>query len=523
MIFTYYPNKESYTPTYFLMWELPNLLTSGTTRESYENFKKGIITKEQLPIIVASGLVEPGKKTNENVIQHSGLILLDLDKKANPDIEKKIKDINRDKYTYFSFRSPHDGYKVGIYTSIRDVNEHADYYDAISDYYSQKYSVVCDNRCRNIGRFCFLTYDENNYYTPYSETFRFVKGTNDELLPKNNLVKKDNNGYSANDPNSSKNLSLEKKDNSGYSTNVPKSLNSLCVQKGDSMYSNNDPDSNKCLLVQKKDNSTHRNNDKNFILDSNSEKRDNNTYNGIDYNIDSLIKKGTYAGIIFSNIRYINIKNIMSTIDPFFQKYLNPDILDYSTRIDEAYFSGVSPTYYVEGGIPVCQIRFSKEHKIICLKLMFNNPFASCDRIQQEILAINDKYCEEPLTSKECIDIVSYNHEKFLRGELDFNKVIRQNKKGICRQYVFFSRTYKKTDPEKTHNLAVEAFKAGNIASKTNLIRDAIESLKTGEKITINRIAEMLKTNEKKIDRNLTPNLKELYKSYNKTLQKRDF
>jgi hypothetical protein len=224
----------------------------------------------------------------------------------------------------------------------------------------------------------------------------------------------------------------------------------------------------------------------------------------------------------------------MSTIDLFFQKYLNPDILDYSTRIDEAYFSGDCPTYYVEGGIPVCQIRFSKEYKIItgkrnktlgsiCLKLIFNNPFASFDRIQQEILAVNDKYCEEPLTSKECIDIISYNHERFLRGELDFSKVIRQNKKGICRQYVFFSRTYKKTDPGKTHNLAVEAFKAGNIASKTNLIRDAIESLKTGEKITINRIAEILKTNEKKIDRNLTPNLKELYKSYNKTLQKRDF
>jgi VirE N-terminal domain len=514
MIFTYYPNKESYAPTYFLMWELPSLLASGTTRESFENFKKGKITKEQLPIIVASGLVEPGKKTNENVTQHSGLILLDLDKKDNPDIEKKIKDINRDKYTYFSFRSPHDGFKVGIYTSIRDVNEHAKYYDAISDYYSKKYSVVCDNRCRNIGRFCFLPYDENNYYTPYSETFRFVKGTNDELLPKNNLVKKDNNGYSANDPNSSKILGLEKKDNSGYGTNVPKSFNSLCVQKGD--------------------NSMYRNNDQNFILDSNSEKRDNNTYNGIDYNIDSLIKKGTYAGIIFSNTRYINIKNIMSTIDPFFQKYLNPDILDYSTRIDEAYFSGVSPTYYVEGGIPVCQIRFSKEYKIItgkrnktlgsiCLKLIFNNPFAACDRIQQEILALNDKYCEEPLTSKECIDIVSYNHGKFLRGELDFSKVIRQNKKGICRQYVFFSRTYNKTDPVKTHNLAVEAFKAGNIASKTNLIHDAIESLKTGQKITINRIAEYLKTNEKMIDRNLTLGLKELYKSYNKTLQKRDF
>jgi len=91
MIFTYYPNKESYQPSYFLIWELPQLLTSGTTRESFEGFKSGRITKEQLPIIIASGQVEPGRKTNDNVRYHSGVIMLDLDRKDNPDIENKIR------------------------------------------------------------------------------------------------------------------------------------------------------------------------------------------------------------------------------------------------------------------------------------------------------------------------------------------------------------------------------------------------------------------------------------------------
>ena len=52
-------------------------------------------------------------------------------------------------------------------------------------------------------------------------------------------------------------------------------------------------------------------------------------------------------------------------------------------------------------------------------------------------------------------------------------------------------------------------------------MNNAIDSLKTGEKITINSIAGYLKVNEKMIDRNLTPELKDLYKSYNKSLPKK--
>lgn len=220
----------------------------------------------------------------------------------------------------------------------------------------------------------------------------------------------------------------------------------------------------------------------------------------------------------------------MCSVVPFYQDYKNQNFLDYSTRIDEAYFSGDCLTYYVCGGIPVCQVRLSREYKIktgkrnktlgsFCLKLIFNNPFASCERIQQEILSINDKYCEEPLTEKECIDIVKHNYDRFLRGDLDFSKAIRQNKKGISLQYVFFSQKHKKSDPKKSHKLAILAFQRGNIASKTNLISSAIESLKTGEKITINRIAEYLKVSEKTVDRNLTPELKDKYKSYTKSLR----
>jgi len=52
------------------------------------------------------------------------------------------------------------------------------------------------------------------------------------------------------------------------------------------------------------------------------------------------------------------------------------------------------------------------------------------------------------------------------------------------------------------------------------MIYNAIQHLKTGSKIIIPKIAEFLGVSEKMIDRNLTPELKELYKSYNRLLRK---
>ena len=466
MIFTYYQDKESYKPSYFLIWELPQLLTSGTTKESFEKFKSGRITKEQLPIIIASGQVEPGKKTNDNVRYHSGIIMLDLDKKDNPDIDTKIRDINNNRFTFLSFSSPNRGCKVCIYTSIEDVNEHGQYYSEISEYYSKTYNVKCDSRCSNIARFCFLPFDDKYYHNPLSERYTLKKGTPAQLSPKTDEVKRVTNS------------------------------------------------------TQIRDNST--------FTGSTTEKWDTNTLPLFDNNIDSLIKKGTYADLIFNNTRY---KNIMCAVVPFLQEIIPQNHLDYSTRIDEANFNENKQTYFVAGGLTVCHIRLGRAFKIktgsrnktlgcLCLKLIFNNPFASPERILQEILSINEKYCEEPLSVKECSDIVMYNHDSFLKGELDFSKVLRQNKNGISKQYIFFSRKYKGDNQKEKHKIACEEYKAEKRTIKKEMIHDAIEHLKDGSKIIIPKIAEYLGVSEKMIDRNLTPELKELYKSYNRLLRK---
>lgn len=221
----------------------------------------------------------------------------------------------------------------------------------------------------------------------------------------------------------------------------------------------------------------------------------------------------------------------MCAIVPIFQEDNSRNHLDYSTRIDEAYFNEDKQTYFVAGGLPVCQIRLGRTFKIktgnrnktlgcLSMKLIFNNPFASCERILQEILSINEKYSEEPLSVKECNDIVRYNYYSFLRGKLDFSKVLRQNKNGISNQYVFFSRKYKGDSQKEKHKIACNEYKAEKKTIKKEMIYDAIQHLKTGSKIIIPKIAEFLGVSEKMIDRNLTPELKELYKSYNRLLRK---
>ena len=109
-------------------------------------------------------------------------------------------------------------------------------------------------------------------------------------------------------------------------------------------------------------------------------------------------------------------------------------------------------------------------------------------------------------------------YRSFLRGELDFSKVLRQNKNCISKQYVFFSRKFNRTSQEEKHKIACSEYKVEKKTLKTDLIHDAIGHLKTGRKITIRKIAEYLKVSEKMIDRNLTSELKELYKSYNRLL-----
>ena len=86
--------------------------------------------KSVLPAIYFSVAGFNGSKELQNVTEHTGLIVVDIDVKDNPDIDfnQLRKRFSLDKYVYACFRSPSGGVKVVYNTNIKDINHHKVYF-----------------------------------------------------------------------------------------------------------------------------------------------------------------------------------------------------------------------------------------------------------------------------------------------------------------------------------------------------------------------------------------------------------
>lgn len=79
-----------------------------------ESSRDGVDRKEQLPIAYFSVIGFNGNKTDKNVSCHSGLVVIDIDVKENPntDFEKLYNDLQWIPHNYLCFRSPNNGIKL---------------------------------------------------------------------------------------------------------------------------------------------------------------------------------------------------------------------------------------------------------------------------------------------------------------------------------------------------------------------------------------------------------------------------
>jgi hypothetical protein len=122
--------------------------------------------KKQLPLICWSGTFL--KRTDKDCIKHSGLICLDFD-------DESFDSIMKDKeYIYAAFISPT---ATGVKVLVRipeNIKDHGDYYLSLSDYFGLD---TIDEKCKNISRGCYLSYDPNLYHNPDAPIFY-------KLLPK---------------------------------------------------------------------------------------------------------------------------------------------------------------------------------------------------------------------------------------------------------------------------------------------------------------------------------------------------
>lgn len=165
--------KEIYTPFHRDVYFVLDRIREGKHRDlitSIRNEKDKTQRnelKKNLPAICFSGTFS--KRSDDAIINHSGLICLDFDGYDNLDemmIDKER--ISKDKYTMSVFVSPSgNGLKV-IVKIPSEVDNHKRYFDALGEHFN---SDKFDISTKNVSRVCYESYDQDIYINMESEVW----------------------------------------------------------------------------------------------------------------------------------------------------------------------------------------------------------------------------------------------------------------------------------------------------------------------------------------------------------------
>ncbi len=458
---------------------LPKVIDDIRTKSD----RKNITSKENLPVAYFSVQKFNGRKTDQNVVRHTGLFIVDIDKNKNlgVDMPQLKKDLIADKYTCICFTSPNGGIKVVVNTNITSIEHHDAFYESLKDYYLTNFNIKeVDTSGSNVARACFLPYDPGCYYNSHSHRY---------CLDINQI-----------------------------NTIYANTLNNKILHKHSKLL----------LQVNSISLDEHYDNIMNLLKKW--------TDVGIYSNIFNVYRyKNMGKDIMSTSVPFLEFIIAMHTY---------PYRLDWSTRLDEGYFKD-NPnkpisTDSIEGldGMEVCEIVLPKSHVIkehyraktlgsITMKLIFNNPFCHVDYLINAVKMINFYYCEDPNPGgnpkpddAEVTKIVLDNYRKFLNGELDFSKVIRKKSKKdeISKKYVFWSRHHKSTDSKTRQLEATRTFHDTRNTKKYKIFTEAIQMLQDGKRITQKRIADYMGVSTRTVRRHLTPEFVEIITSYNITI-----
>lgn len=122
-----------------------------------------------------SGVFAP-TRASHNLIKHSGLICLDIDKLSPEQLIKAQKQVQGDTFTLISFISPNgNGIKVIVQVNMQHPEQHKAYFDQLLSYYRSTYSLVVDPSGSNVDRLCFLPYDEKIFVNQNNTIFQLYE------------------------------------------------------------------------------------------------------------------------------------------------------------------------------------------------------------------------------------------------------------------------------------------------------------------------------------------------------------
>lgn len=128
--------------------------------------------KKQLPAFTPSGTFLNRRKI-ENLIEHNGIIHLDIDGLEQSEVKSIQEKVNECQFTWASFVSPRgNGLKVFIRTNVNK-ETHTEVWQKLDDHYSEIIGFRTDNKCKDVSRLCFISYDPDLYLNNESELFKW--------------------------------------------------------------------------------------------------------------------------------------------------------------------------------------------------------------------------------------------------------------------------------------------------------------------------------------------------------------
>lgn len=484
--------------------------------------------KPDLPVAYFSVNGFQGRKEIENVIEHSGYFVIDIDIKDNlhlnfPELKDKLK---LDEYVYAVFNSPSGGLKVVVYTDITRKKEHTIYFKKIKKYLLSNYPAMekIDGSGININRACYMRYDPDAHLNTNAKQFHVPYST---ILEEMEVVAKQN------------------RNTGRFKTKMR--FDEFMVDYDDHIVN--------MLLLLKRSTSLPLENIYSYFL-SEYELLKSKTSLSIE-NCDDSDKSETSLSLfnynlLFNKYRYkVLMRTDVLLFEFFILKQFNPlnmevsnRFLDYSTRIDESYFEQFNCTKLstdnidgITNGLEYCEVVLPKKIKegyrgktlsSISMKLIYNNPFVNPELILNELYRINDCYSEDPHPEtnpkpdkQEVFEIFISNYLKFLDGQLDFSLVLRKNAKNKVSNKRVFTSKYHKSSEDQWDNKREGSlvYTQALNAKRQREIGDAIERLKNGKKITKRRLAEEVGLSTRQLDRKLTPEMNQEIKAHNLRLK----
>ncbi len=133
-------------------------IRAATDKAQVSELKKG------LPAVTLSGVFKGGHKA-EQLVERSGLMQIDFD---GVGVEHVKQTLMADPYTVMAFVSP--GGK-GVKGVVKYEGDHLQAFNALRDYYAEKYGLDMDKSCKDICRLCFLSHDPQAFYRPEAPVF----------------------------------------------------------------------------------------------------------------------------------------------------------------------------------------------------------------------------------------------------------------------------------------------------------------------------------------------------------------